>query len=127
MAKWRYGLTAAYVGCGLVGARVAIYRQTSVGLALFGVGFVCMSIHMALERKEKKEEEAERAAWVAEVQGATDAVGLENYGITSLQELAHHHDAAGRAAVLAARRSLPAGQRSLLVAARIVEPDAAWD
>ena len=115
MAKSRYGLIAAYVGCRLVGGWVAIYRQALVGLALFGVGFVCISIHLAIERKEKKDEEAARA------------VGLEDYGITSLQELARYHDATGRAAVLAALRSLPAGQRSLLVAARNVEPDAVWD
>ncbi len=127
MAKWRYGLIAAYVGCGLVGGWVAIYRQAFVGLALFGVGFVCISIHIAIEQKEKKDEEAARAAWVAEVRRAADDVGLEDYGITSLQELARYHDAAGRAAVLAALRSLPAGQRSLLVAARNVEPDAVWD
>ena len=127
MAKWRYGLIAAYVGCGLVGGWVAIYRQAFVGLALFGVGFVCISIHIAIEQKEKKDEEAARAAWVAEVRRAADDVGLEDYSITSLQELARYHDAAGRAAVLAALRSLPAGQRSLLVAARNVEPDAVWD
>jgi len=127
MAKWRYGLIAAYVGCALGGGWVAIYRQGFVGLALFGVGFVCISIHLAIERKEKKDEEAARAAWVAEVQRVADDVGLEDYGITSLQELARYHDAAGRAAVLAALRSLPAGQRSLLVAARNVDPDAVWD
>ena len=127
MAKWRYGLIAAYVGFGLVGGWVAIYRQAFIGLVLFGVGFVCISIHVAIERKEKKDEEAAQAVWVAEVQRAADDVGLEDYGITSLQELARYHDAAGRAAVLAALRSLPAGQRSLLVAARKVEPDAEWD
>jgi len=127
MAKWRYGLIAAYVGFGLVGGWVAIYRQAFIGLVLFGVGFVCISIHVASERKEKKDEEAAQAVWVAEVQRAADDVGLEDYGITSLQELARYHDAAGRAAVLAALRSLPAGQRSLLVAARKVEPDADWD
>ena len=127
MAKWRYGLIAAYVGFGLVGGWVAIYRQAFIGLVLFGVGFVCISIHVAIELKEKKDEEAAQAVWVAEVQRAADDVGLEDYGITSLQELARYHDAAGRAAVLAALRSLPAGQRSLLVAARKVEPDADWD
>jgi|SRR5205807_6626205 len=127
MAKWRYGLIAAYVGFGLVGGWVAIYRQAFIGLALFGVGFVCISIHVAIERKERKYEEAAQAVWVADVQRAADDVGLEDYGITSLQELARYHDAAGRAAVLAALRSLPAGQRSLLVAARKVEPDAEWD
>lgn len=127
MAKWRYGLIAAYVGFGLVGGWVAIYRQAFIGLALFGVGFVCISIHVAIERKERKYEEAAQAVWVADVQRAADDVGLEDYGITSLQELARYHDAAGRAAVLAALRSLPAGQRSLLVAARKVEPDADWD
>jgi hypothetical protein len=127
MAKWRYGLIAAYVGFGLVGGWVAIYRQAVIGLVLFGVGFVCISIHVAIERKERKDEEAAQAVWIAEVQRAADDVGLEDYGITSLQELARYHDAAGRAAVLAALRSLPAGQRSLLVAARKVEPDAEWD
>src|SRR5207244_9548320 len=101
MAKWRYGLIAAYVGFGLVGGWVAIYRQAFIGLVLFGVGFICISIHVAIERKEK-EEEAAQAVWVAEVQRAADDVGLEDYGITSLQELARYHDAAGRAAVLAA-------------------------
>lgn len=67
------------------------------------------------------------AAWVAEVEREADDVGLAHYGITSLQELARYHDAAGRAAVLAALRALPAGQRSLAVAARTVEPDAVWD
>jgi hypothetical protein len=127
MAKWRYGLIAAYVGCGLVGAWVAIYRQSFVGLAVFGVGFVCICIHMALEQKEKRREEAARVAWIAEVERVADDVGLEDYGIASLQELARYHDAAGRASVLTALRSLPAGQRSLLVAARNVEPDAVWD
>jgi hypothetical protein len=127
MAKWRYGLIAAYVACGLVGGWVAIYRHAFAGLALFGVGFICISAHMALERKEKTAEEAARAAWVAEVEREADDVELADYGITSLQELARYHDAAGRAAVLAALRSLPAGQRSLFVAARNVEPDAVWD
>jgi hypothetical protein len=127
MAKWRYGLIAAYVGCGLVGAWVAIYRQSFVGLAVFGVGFVCICIHMALEQTEKRREEAARVAWIAEVERVADDVGLEDYGIASLQELARYHDAAGRASVLTALRSLPAGQRSLLVAARNVEPDAVWD
>jgi len=127
MAKWRYGLIAAYVGCGLVGAWVAIYRQSFVGLAVFGVGFVCICIHMALEQTEKRREEATRVAWIAEVERVADDVGLEDYGIASLQELARYHDAAGRASVLTALRSLPAGQRSLLVAARNVEPDAVWD
>ena len=127
MARWRYGLIAAYVGCGLVGGWVATYRQAFIGVAVFSVGCVCMFIHLAIERREKKVEEAARAVWVAEVQRAADDVGLEDYGVTSLQELARYHDAAGRAAVLAALRSLPAGQRSLLVAARDVEPDAAWD
>jgi hypothetical protein len=127
MGKWRYGLIAAYVGCGLVGAWVAIYRQAFVGLAVFGVGFVCIGIHMALERKEKREEEAARVAWIAEVERAADDVELGDYGIASLQELARYHDAAGRARVLAALRSLPQGQRSLRVAARDVEPDAVWD
>lgn len=127
MAKWRYGLIAAYVGFGLVGGWVAIYRQAFIGLVLFGVGFVCISIHVAIERKERKDEEAAQAVWIAEVQRAADDVGLEDYGITSLQELARYHDAAGRAAVLATLRSLPADQRSLLVAARKVEPDAEWD
>ena len=127
MAKWRYGLIAAYVGCGLVGAWVAIYRQSFVGLAVFGVGFVCICIHMALEQKEKRREEAARVAWIAEVERVADDVGLADYGIASLQELARYHDAAGRASVLTALRSLPAGQRSLLVAARNVEPDAVWD
>ena len=90
-----------------------------VGLALFGVGFVCMCIHMALERREKSEEETARATWVAEVRQAAADVRLGDYGITSVEELARYHDAAGRAAVLAAR--------SLLVAARKIEPDAAWD
>jgi hypothetical protein len=127
MAKWRYGLIAAYVGCGLVGAWVAIYRQSFVGLAVFGVGFVCICIHMALEQQEKRREEAARVAWIAEVERVADDVGLEDYGIASLQELARYHDAAGRASVLTALRSLPAGQRALLVAARNVEPDAVWD
>jgi hypothetical protein len=127
MAKWRYGLIAAYVGCGLVGAWVAIYRQSFVGLAVFGVGFVCICIHMALEQTEKRREEAARVAWIAEVERVADDVGLADYGIASLQELARYHDAAGRASVLTALRSLPAGQRSLLVAARNVEPDAVWD
>jgi hypothetical protein len=127
MAKWRYALIAAYVGCGLVGGWVAIYRHAFAGLALFSVGFICISAHMALERKEKKAEEAARAAWVAEVEREADDVGLADYGITSLQELARYHDAAGRAAVLAALRLQPAGQRSLFVAARNVEPDAVWD
>src|SRR4029077_6591702 len=87
---------------GLVGGWVAIYRQAFIGLVLFGVGVVCISIHVAIERKEKKDEEAAQAVWVAEVQRAADDVGLEDYGITSLQELARYHDAAGRAAVLAA-------------------------
>src|SRR5215510_14266082 len=127
MPKWRYGLIAAYVGCSLGGAWVAIYRQAFVGLALFGVGLVCLCIHMALERQEGEKEEAARAAWVAEVRHAADDVRLEDYGITSVQDLACYHDAAGRAAVLAALQALPKGQRSLLVAARRVEPDAAWD
>jgi hypothetical protein len=127
MAKWRYGLIAAYVGCGLVGAWVAIYRQSFVGLAVFGIGFVCICIHMALEQTEKRREEAARVAWIAEVERVADDVGLADYGIASLQELARYHDAAGRASVLTALRSLPAGQRSLLVAARNVEPDAVWD
>jgi len=127
MPKWRYGLIAAYVGCSLVGAWVAIYRQAFVGLALFGVGFVCICIHMARERREKKEEETAQAAWVAEVGQAADDVRLDDYGITSVQDLARYHDAAGRAAVLAALQTLPRGQRSLLVAARRVEPDAVWD
>ena len=127
MAKWRYGLIAAYVGCGLVGAWVAIYRQSFVGVAVFGVGFVCICIHMALEPTEKRREEAARVAWIAEVERVADDVGLADYGIASLQELARYHDAAGRASVLTALRSLPAGQRSLLVAARNVEPDAVWD
>jgi hypothetical protein len=127
MAKWRYGLIAAYVGCGLVGAWVAIYRQSFVGVAVFGVGFVCICIHIALEQTEKRREEAARVAWIAEVERVADDVGLADYGIASLQELARYHDAAGRASVLTALRSLPAGQRSLLVAARNVEPDAVWD
>ena len=127
MAKWRYGLIAAYVGCSLVGAWVAIYRQASMGMVIFGIGFVCICIHMALQRREKKQEETAQAAWVTEVRQAADDVRLEDYGITSVQELARYHDAAGRAAVLAALRALPTGQRSLLVAVRNVEPDATWD
>ena len=127
MARWRYGLIAAYVGCSLVGAWVAIYRRAFLGLTLFGVGAVCMGIHLALERRERKEEVAAQAAWIAEVQRRADDIGLEGYGIASVEELARYHDAAGRAAVLAALEVLPRGQRSLLVAARNVEPDAAWD
>jgi hypothetical protein len=127
MAKWRYGLIAGYLGCSLVGGWVVIYRQASMGLVMFGIGFVCICVHMALERREKKQEETAQAAWVAEVRQAADDVRLEGYGITSVQELARYHDAAGRAAVLAALRALPRGQRSLLVAARNVEPDATWD
>src|SRR3989442_10672647 len=117
MAKWRYGLIAAYVGFGLVGGWVAIYRQAFIGLVLFGVGFLCISIHVAIERKEKKDEEAAQAVWVAEVQRAADDVGLEDYGITSLQELARYHDAAGRAAVLAGLRALTAGRAAFLFGA----------
>jgi hypothetical protein len=61
------------------------------------------------------------------VRQAADDVRLDDYGITSVQDLARYHDAAGRAAVLAALQALPRGQRSLLVAARRVEPDAVWD
>lgn len=127
MMKWRYGFIAAYVGCSLVGTWVLIYRQVFMGLALFGAGCVCICIHMAHERRERKLEETARAAWVAEVRQAADDVRLEAYGITSVQDLARYHDAAGRAAVLAALRALPTGQRSLLVAARNVEADAEWD
>jgi len=76
-------------------------------------------------------------AWVAIYRQAsmglvkpTERRGSRKYGkpgITSVQELARYHDAAGRAAVLAVLRALPAGERSLLVAARNVEPDATWD
>src|SRR2546430_17347269 len=116
MAKWRYGLIAAYVGFGLVGGWVAIYRQAFIGLVLFGVGFVCISIHVAIERKERKYEEAAQAVWVADVQRAADDVGLEDYGITSLQELARYHDAAGRAAVLAALCRPPTRERAFCFA-----------
>jgi len=124
--RW-LALIAAYVVCGLVGAWNAVYRRSLVGVALFGVGGVCMGIHFLIERRQRAAEEADQASWISVVRGAADDVGLEGYGIGSLEELARYHDAAGRAAVLEALRALPAGQRSLRAAAQSVERDAAWD
>jgi uncharacterized membrane protein YfcA len=127
VATWRLGLIAAYVVCGLVGAWGAVFTHSRFGLALFGVGAACMGVHVLLERKDRDREEAARASWIGEVRRVADDVGLEGSGIASLEALACYHDAAGRAAVLAALCALPAGQRSLRTAAQSVEPDAAWD
>jgi hypothetical protein len=127
MPRWRYVLIAAYVGFGLLGAWIAVFKHSSAGLVIFGIGFVCILVHIALERAEKKREDAERASWILEVQRTADDVRLDGYGISSLEELARYHDSGGRTAVLAVLRALPAGQRSLVVAANKVEPDAAWD
>jgi hypothetical protein len=127
MPRWRYGLICAYVGLGLVGTWLVVYRHSITGWAVFGVGLICIGLHMALAWKEKREEETAQSAWVVEIKTIADSLSLEGYGIPTLEELARYHDLRGRAEILTALKALPSGQRSLFAAAMKVEADAAWD
>jgi hypothetical protein len=125
---WRHILIFAYVVFGLIGAWLAIIeRRVTLGLSLFAVATACILVHMALERRDRKQENALQMEWTEKIRGIADDLTLEGYGIVSLSDLAKYHDATGRAAVLAALEALPPGQRSLRTAARAIEPDAQWD
>jgi putative Mn2+ efflux pump MntP len=127
MPRWRYALIAGYVAFGLVGSWLAIFRHSAFGVLLFGVGLLMISVHIALEWKERRADQRAQEAWISEVNKVADDVSLDSYGIGTLEELARYHDLNGRAAVMAALRNFEPGQRSLLAAARRVEPDAVWD
>ena len=126
MRVWRYALIALYVALSMAGVVVS-RKHFAIGMSSVAVGLACISFHLVLERRERLREEALQVAWEAEIRRIADDVTLEAYGITSLTELARYHDAAGRAEVLEALQALPAGQRSLLAAARQVDPEAVWD
>ena len=128
MSKWRYALIGSYVVFGLSGAWLVIYRhRPMLGIGLFGIGFITICIHMALEHRDQKRETELQAEWLQKARAIADDLSLDTYGIPNIEELARYHDAAGRLAVLAALEALPKGRRFLLEAARSVEPDAEWD
>jgi DNA-directed RNA polymerase specialized sigma24 family protein len=113
---------------GLIGSWLAIIeRRLTLGLSLFAIATSCILVHMALQHRDRRREDALQKEWTEKIRAIADDLTLEGYGIVSLSDLAKYHDAAGRAAVLAALEALPPGQRSLLTAARAVEPDAQWD
>lgn len=125
---WRYLLIAGYVVLGIGGLGLAMFTSfRALGYGLVVTGFVCIGINSLLNARDARVEEEARAQWIASIQALADDLALNGYGIPTLPELATYHDAAGRAAVLAALRSLPEGRRSLLAAARLVDPEAEWD
>jgi hypothetical protein len=127
-SRWRFGLIGMYVVLSMLGAWLAMVRRSKiVGPGLFGAGLVCFLIHWLLERREAKQEGASQREWLKRIRAIADDLSLDGYGIPNKDELASYHDAAGRAAVLSALEALPPGRRSLLEAARRIEPDAQWD
>lgn len=112
----------AVLGCWLAYKGIRIAGFAAILLGLGGI-----AIEMLLQRRDRLRDEVQQRQWIAHVRAAADSVNLEGYGVASLEELARHHDADGRKAVLDALVALPAGQRALLVAAQKVEPDAVWD
>jgi hypothetical protein len=125
----RYILIVAYVVFGLIGSWLAIIidRRLTLGFSLFAIATACILVHMALQRRDRKREDALQVEWIEKIRAIAEDLSLEGYGIVSLSALAKYHDTAGRAAVLSALEALPPGQRSLLTAARAIEPDAQWD
>ncbi|HSD52260.1 MAG TPA: hypothetical protein VLG48_12715 [Candidatus Methylomirabilis sp.] len=121
---WRYTLIVGYMILGLGGIWIAMFtRFRLVGYGLFAASLVCFGINSLLSRRDERSETKARADWIASIKAVADDLSLEGYPISDLLELADYHDAPGRAAVLASLRALPAGSRSLLTAARIVDPD----
>jgi hypothetical protein len=126
MPAWRFVLIAVYVVLTMTGVFVG-HRHFALSMTLVGVGLAAISVHLILERSERMREEKMQLEWEDEIRRVAEDVSLDGYGIASLAELSRYHDAAGRAAVLEALRGLPVGQRTLVSAARQVDPDAVWD
>jgi hypothetical protein len=99
-----------------------VHRFKLVGYGLFAASLACFGINSLLSRRDERLETRP-----GQIGSPTSKRWQTTYpsriSDPDILALADYHDAPGRAAVLASLRALPAGSRSLLTAARIVDPE----